>query len=268
MIINPYKLGSRGAKEIKKALRELGEKAFILQRPPESRNSLIVNWGNSQFDYPTDSLVVVNDPFNVYCMSNKVKFFESTNGSIDTLEWTRNRDKALAWNSIVFARLKIEASGGKGIIVWSPDEMLHIGDLPLAPLYTRYVPKTHEYRLHMARGLRDKGFTVMLAQRKVFVKTPERPSPTDWKVRSHDNGFIFQSQPTLEKLPAKVINAANNIMVEHFPDLHFCALDVMYHDKQDQAWVIEGNTAPGLENNSVHIYAEYFRALDREHKSL
>lgn len=268
MIINPYKVGSRGAYAIKAALKELSVPAFTLRRPPNRKGGLIVNWGNSSFDYPTEGFVIVNDPFQVSLMSNKVKFFESTANSKDVLEWTRNKDKAVAWNSVVFARTKIEASGGKGIIVWNPEDVLHHGELPNAPLYTRYVPKTHEYRLHMARTLRGEGFTIMLAQRKVFVKSDVRPAPLDWKVRSHDNGFIFQSQPTLEKLPKAVIDAAVRVMDEHFPRLHFAALDVMYHNKRDQAWVIEGNTAPGLENGTVNIYAEYFRALEREHKSL
>lgn len=266
MIINPYKVGSRGAYAIKAALKEQGVSAHTLRRKPNRAGSLIVNWGNSQIDYPTEGFVVVNDPFEVHCMSNKVKFFENTRHSEDTLEWTQNRDTALAWNSVVFARTKIEASGGKGIIVWNPEEVLHHGDLPHAPLYTRYVPKTHEYRLHMARSLTGKSFTVMLAQRKVFVKTATRPAPLDWKVRSHDNGFIFQSQPDFDKLPSNVIDAAMRVMVEHFPKLHFCALDVMYHDKRNKAYVIEGNTAPGLENGTVKLYADYFKALEQEYR--
>lgn len=265
MIINPYKVGSRGAYAIKAALQKLGVQAHTLRRAPNRKNSLIVNWGNSQFDYPMGGYTVVNTPGEVHAMSNKIKFFENTEKSKDVLEWTRNKDTAAAWNSVVFVRTKIEASGGKGIIVWNPED--RSCDLPSAPLYTRYVPKTHEYRLHMARSLRGEGFTIMLAQRKVFVKTPARPVPTDWKVRSHDNGFIFQSQPDLERLPRAVVTAAGRVMGEHFPRLHFCALDVMYHDKRDQAWVIEGNTAPGLENGTVDVYAKYFFELEKEHKS-
>lgn len=260
MIINPYKNGSRGAKEIKNALRARGVKVWTLQKPPAHRKHLIINWGNSEFQYPTEQLTVVNDPFQTYSMSNKVNFFENTLHSKDVLEWTRSREKALEWGGIVFARTKVEASGGRGIIVWEPGA----DDLPLAPLYTKYVPKTHEYRLHMARRLKGKGFTVMLAQRKVFVKTPQRPSPTDWKVRSHDNGFIFQTHPTHDNIPSKVMAAAGRVMSEHFSGLHFAALDVMYHDGRDKAWVIEGNTAPGLENASISIYADYFEQLDKE----
>lgn len=268
MIINPWKKGSRGAYAVRDCLREMKVPCFTLQREPNTKTALIVNWGNSAFDYETKGRTVVNDPFQVSAMTNKVNFFENTQHSKDVLEWTRNRDKALDWNSVVFARTKVEASGGAGIIVWNPEEVLHHGDLPHAPLYTKYVPKTHEYRLHMARSLRGTGFTVMLAQRKVFVKTLQRPAPLDWKVRSHDNGFIFQSQPNFEKVPVAVMDSAGRVMSEHFPNLHFCALDVMYHDKRDKAWVIEGNTAPGLENNSVSVYAEYFRALEKEHKNV
>jgi hypothetical protein len=223
-----------------------------------------VNWGNSRFNYGGTEFCIVNDPVFVSMMSNKLKFFTNCGHDKAVLIWTQDRQEALDWKTKVFARTKLEGSGGAGIVVFDPEDTAAL--LPQAPLYTQYVPKTHEYRLHMARSLRGNGFTVMLAQRKVFVKTDERPAPLDWKVRSHDNGFIFQAQPDLEKLPPSVIDVATRVMSVHFRDLHFAALDVMYHDKRQQAWVIEGNTAPGLENNTVSIYADYFAALEKERK--
>jgi hypothetical protein len=225
---------------------------------------LIVNWGNSEFEYPQYGLTIVNDPQWVGKMTNKVRFFETVGHDRCVLVWTRDYDTAKSWGTRVFARTKIEASGGAGIEIYDPEDPTF--SLPKAPLYTQYVPKTHEYRLHMARSLTGSGFTLMLAQRKVFVKTDQRPAPLDWKVRSHDNGFIFQRQPDLERVPSEVINAAVKVMEEHFSGLHFAALDVMYHDKRKQAWVIEGNTAPGLENNTVSVYADYFTSLDKENK--
>lgn len=276
MIINPYKQGSRSAKSIKLCLRDRGVKTWTLTRAPNDPRALIVNWGSSNFQYPTDGLCVVNDPFWTYNMSNKVKFFETCLRSTDTVGWTRNRDTALewarnkekerdVWSTVVFARTKIEASGGKGIVVWDGDKQPP-EELPAAPLYTKYVPKTHEYRLHLVRTLRGKSFTVMLAQRKVFVKKHPNDVPRDWKVRSHGNGFIFQTHPTFDKIPAKVMDAAGRIMTECFPGLHFAALDVMYHDKRDEAYVLEGNTAPGLENDTIKAYADYFQSLEHERK--
>jgi hypothetical protein len=269
MIINPYKLGSRGAKALRDKLRDRDVKCWTLQRAPKSMHALIVNWGSSGIDYPLEGKHVVNHPSQVALMSNKVKFFEATKGSDDTVVWTRDHDTALEWGTKVFARTKVEASGGEGIVVFDP-ETDSLETLPRAPLYTRYVPKTHEYRLHLARGLNHKGFTVMLVQRKVFVKTPERPAPLDWKVRSHANGFIFQAYPMVNvemRVPAVVMEAAGRVMAGYFPDLHFAALDVMYHDKHRKAYVIEGNTAPGLENDTINVYADYLAALEKEHKS-
>ena len=276
MIINPYKQGSRSAKAIKLALRDRGIKVWTLTRAPNNPNALVVNWGSSNFEYPTERLTVVNDPYETYNMSNKVKFFENTLHSTDTLGWTRNREVALewakakskdrdVWSTVVFARTKIEASGGKGIVIWDAETDAP-EKLPLAPLYTKYVPKTHEYRLHFVRTLAGRGFTCMLAQRKVFVKKHPQDVPRDWKVRSHANGFVFQTNPDHTRIPAKVMDAGLRIMSDHFPRLHFAALDIMYHDKRDQAWVIEGNTAPGLENDTIRLYADYFHSLEHEHK--
>lgn len=264
VIINSYKNGSRSAKKIKTLLRQRIVDCWTRQLSPKNPQSLVINWGNSAFQYPIPENVV-NHPAAVGKMTNKIRFFEATEGSKDVLEWTKNKEVALKWATPVFARTKIEASGGKGIIVFDP-ETDEAATLPSAPLYTRYVPKTHEYRLHLARSLKGKKFQCLLAQRKVFVKTPERPSPLDWKVRSHDNGFIFQRQPEMDRIPVPVMDSACRVMSTYFPDLHFVALDVMYHQKRNQAWVIEGNTAPGLENASVSVYADYFQALEKEHK--
>lgn len=266
MIIHPYKLGSRGAKALRDSLRKRGVKCWTIQRPPRGQNALIVNWGASEFEYNPGGFRVLN--VNVSKMSNKISFFEATKGSEDVLDWTRDREVAIAWGTKVFCRTKVEASGGEGIIVFDP-ETDSADQMPYAPLYTKYAPKTHEYRLHLARSLNGEGFQAMLVQRKVFVKTPERPSPLDWKVRNHANGFIFQSYPPIavrERVPRNVMEAAGRVMGTYFADLHFAALDVMYHDKKDKAYVIEGNTAPGLENQTISVYSDYLAALEQEHR--
>jgi D-alanine-D-alanine ligase-like ATP-grasp enzyme len=53
-------------------------------------------------------------------------------------------------------------------------------------------------------------------------------------------------------------------MAQHFGEMHFAALDVLYHHPSGKAVICEGNTAPGLENNTVNIYAEYLLGLNEE----
>ena len=90
-----------------------------------------------------------------------------------------------------------------------------------------------------------RGQGVIFTQRK--VKDPEIDEPKTWKVRSHDNGFIFQ-----HKSP----DGSNGLVVPE--DVHrqallafeawggdFGGVDVMV-DRQGETFVLEINSAPSL----------------------
>jgi hypothetical protein len=198
-------------------------------------------------------------------MSDKTKFFEKVGHDKIFLQWTTDRSIASEWGTKgekIFVRHLTRGSGGRGIDVWTASGGTII---PLAPLYTRHQKKTHEYRIHMARSLRGDTFEPILVQRKVF--RPELQSaPKSWDIRSHDNGFIFQAYPDekIKELPKEIFAVARTAMGKHFKDMHFAALDVLYHQPSDTAIICEGNTAPGLESNTVDVYANYFMGLEAE----
>jgi hypothetical protein len=262
LIIHPYKIGSRSAKRLKEAMNAAaGSKVVhILQRQPKSRRSLIINWGASEIAYPEEQHWIINHPAFVKIMSDKILFFKEIGDTDDVLVWTTSTLQAEAWlatGSKVFARELTRASGGRGIHVLEPGTPA--SSIPKVPLYTRHQPKTHEYRLHMARSLNGCEFEPILIQRKVWKNVGEQPKT--WDVRSHDNGFIFQSYPDQTKIPERVLEVSRQVMAKNFSDMHFAALDILYHKPTDRAVVCEGNTAPGLENNTVDIYAKYFSEL-------
>lgn len=266
MIINPYKLGSRSAKRIKEAINQVHDRkvCWVLQRQPRGR-ALIVNWGNGNILYPEGQNWIINAPADVRDMSDKISFFKRLNNDDICLKWTTDRKQATEWgaHSKVFVRALTRGSGGRGIDVW---EAAGGRDCPIAPLYTQHQPKTHEYRIHMARSLTGSEFEPILCQRKVWVKK-DGQQPKSWDVRSHDNGFIFQTHPDHATLPKRALDVARKCMAKYFGDMHFAALDVLYHKPSDVAVVCEGNTAPGVENNTVDVYAHYFRGLMEEFKN-
>lgn len=263
MIINPYKRGSRGAKALKEALRQQGEKSYIVTKTPQSTKAMIINWGNSEFDFNTSSYpFIVNTPGLVADMTNKRRFFHRVGHSELIPKWTLLRAEALGWNTKTMARTVLEGSGGKGIVVWNPDDQ-GPEELPEAPLYVKYENKTHEFRVHMARSFYGQKFEPILVQRKIFRKTEQKPQPSSWDVRNHASGFVYVREsgyPT----PSKVLNVASDFMEQHFGNLHFVALDIIYHDRRDAAYVLEGNTAPGLEGNTIEVYAKYFSEIRKE----
>lgn len=273
MIIHPYKLGSRSAKRLKDAMNEKCDHHIVsvLQRPPKSRRALIINWGSAEIAYPEGQHWIINSPKDVSSMSDKVKFFERVGHNDDFLTWSTDQADAVGWgvnvqDTKVFVRHLTRGSGGRGIDVWTASGGT---PCPSAPLYTKHQPKTHEYRLHMGRSLDGCDFDPILIQRKVWRSKDEQPK--SWDVRSHDNGFIFQAYPPAEgvaggwpKVPKPVLEVARRAMARHFGEMHFAALDVLFHQPTNKAVICEGNTAPGLENNTVNVYAEYLLGLNEE----
>lgn len=267
MIIHPYKIGSRGAKRLREAMNtQAGRKvAWVLQRAPKaSRSSLIVNWGGQQMLYPEGNHWVINPPSECQIMSDKVKFFERVGNDKHFLAWTTDRSTAGEWGvkSKIFVRHLTRGSGGRGIDVWTSGS----GEpIPSAPLYTQHQPKTHEFRVHLHRSLSGTEFLPLLIQRKVWKDVNVQPKT--WDVRSHDNGFIFQTYPeevVVERVPKTAIEVATSAMARYFPKMHFAALDILYHKPTDTAVICEGNTAPGVENDTVNKYAAYLRGLEEE----
>lgn len=266
MIISPYKHGSRGAKALQASIRNRGVKCFVLQKQPRDPKAIIINWGRSDFEWPTNGYpFIINTPGVVADMTNKRRFFKRVGHSKYVPEWTTDPQEAFNWNCKVMARMTLEGSGGKGIVVWDP-EVEGKQDVPFpnnAPLYTKYENKTHEFRIHLGRAFYGDEFAPFLIQRKIFQKSENRLVPTNWEVRNHANGFVFvrdSGYPT----PRLVIDTARNFMGEHFPQIHFVALDVIFHEKRNACFVLEGNTAPGLEGQTVQSYTEYFKLLQEE----
>ena len=76
----------------------------------------------------------------------------------------------------------------------------------------------------------------------------------NWKVRNHDNGFIFQIEDF--DLPEDCEKQA--IAAVEALDLDFGAVDVVYNGKEQKAYVLEVNSAPGLSGTTLDKYVEVF----------
>jgi len=140
----------------------------------------------------------------------------------------------------IVVRNVLTGSEGNGIVIVPKNEIV-----PDAPLYTEYVFKVNEYRVHVA------GSEVIDTQKK--IRDPNKII-TDWKVRSHANGFIFARnsvQPNDDRsdLALDAIAALS---------LDFGAVDII-EDKEENFYVLEVNTAPGLEGQTVESYTKAFR---------
>lgn len=257
--------GGRPSESARKLANAIGGRRLRAEGPPIVVGT-VVNWGSSQqLPGRIRANRTLNDPLAVQVASNKLAFFEAVGESARTPEWTSDRDRAVQWRErgdTVVARTLLRASGGDGIVICEPGGV----DIPNAPLYTKYVPKTHEYRVHIRREVASDGVGdwagVIMVQRKV-----RRPGHEviNWKVRNLENGFIYQLEDLYppgrdSDVPPDVIEQAQRAIYQG-TTLDFGAVDVMWHEGRAKAYVLEINTAPGLEERTAKKYAEALKQL-------
>lgn len=248
MFIYPYKQGSESAKLLAK---ELGAKRIMLEgsKFKGSPDKVVINWGSSSLSDEALKCKVVNKPESVSVAADKLAFFKTVSDVSRVPKWTTNRIEAIAWNvdgHIILARHKLTGNSGEGI------EVIDYGEMPDAPLYVQYVPKKQEYRVHVFNG------EVVDVQRKARRKdVPDEA--INWRIRNHDNGFIFARGEALGEVPDDVLVQAVNAVKAC--GLDFGAADVIYNDKQQLAFVLEVNTAPGLSGATLTGYVERLAKL-------
>jgi glutathione synthase/RimK-type ligase-like ATP-grasp enzyme len=161
--------------------------------------------------------------------------------SIESLTYTTAREEALQWigdKKTVFARLLTRSSEGKGIVVSETPEFLL-----LAPVYTLYRKKKKEFRVHI---FKDKVVAVLEKRRKVDYTGDK----SDTKIRNTANGYVFCSSDVVE--PDGIRNLA--LAASKVTTSDFKGVDIGYNEKQNQLFVIEVNSAPGIEGSNVTKY--------------
>lgn len=247
MNIYPYKMGSVPAKELAERLgvKRLKHKGSTFKGSPDK---VVLNWGASKIDNPEIlKCKIINHPDAVKFASNKLNFFKANAVEDGARIPPFTEDGAfvkeqLAKGQVVIARTVLNGNSGQGIVVMENPE-----DFVEAPLYTLYVSKKQEYRVHVFNG------EVLDIQRKARRKdVPD--DQVNWKIRNHDNGFIFARGEALGVVPQDVLDQAKRAVVKC--NLDFGAVDVIFNDREQKAFVLEVNTAPGLSGSTLDNYVE------------
>lgn len=252
--IYPYMAGSRSVNALAK---ELGIRKIRRENSNyvAREGDVIINWGCSELPFEVNKAHVLNPPEKVSMCSNKLRFFkfleenpEAVEG-INVPDWTEDKKVVQEWlkkGDIVFGREKLTGNGGEGIVEYNPtNPNVEVAD---APLYVKYVPKKWEYRVHVFGG------KVLSVQRKA-LRNDVRRENANWRIRNHAGGFIFARNEDHEPSP-KVLAQAERI--SEITNLDFFAVDIIYNQYQDKAYILEVNTAPGLEGTTLKEYVEAF----------
>lgn len=251
--IYPYNMGSKSAKLVAEALR-----VPLIKRVRSnfvgSNRKKVINWGCQEVSREVSKCVVLNEPRLVADVANKLRFFQKMTNirGLNIPKWTTNRQEALEIvrrGSNLVVRALLSSSGGRGTSVVNGRPDANLGHIPHAPLYTQYIKKDAEFRIHVVGG------RVIDATRKVAAAGRE---PTNWQIRSHDNGFIFQRQGT-DTHRGYPKSCEQALIAMRASGLYFGGVDVIYNQREDKAYVLEINSAPGIEGTTVAKYAEAFR---------
>jgi len=241
-----YKMGSRSAKALAdalgaKTLKHVGSK--YKQRPED----LIINWGSGACPYKGAN--VANQPDIVVVASNKLTAFQRMKeANVSIPDFYVNAADIPAEAYPVMCRTILCGHSGRGIVVANnPDELVP------APLYTKYVKKQDEYRIHCLRK-RGEDTSIISVQKKAKRREADN---VNYKIRNLENGFVYIRDGI--DPPAMVLEEAKKAL--EAVGLAFGAVDVIWNEKGRRAYVLEINTAPGLEGQTVQDYANAFKNL-------
>jgi glutathione synthase/RimK-type ligase-like ATP-grasp enzyme len=239
-----YKVGSASAKALAAAL---GIKRIKHDGKKLQVRGGILNWGASRFKRDLAHDGVLNPPDRVAIASNKLETFKALDGEVNIPEWAECPVKAAKWLADGFdvvCRLKLNGHSGEGIELVKGGEGV---EFPDAPLYTKYIKKKDEFRIHVFQG------NAFFIQRKARNKDiPD--DQVNWKIRNHSNGFIFAHKDVEVDDEAKR-NACDAVACL---GLDFGAVDIVLGT--DRKWyVLEVNTACGLEGTTLEKCVEQFK---------
>lgn len=138
---------------------------------------------------------------------------------------------------VVFGRKLLNSSCGKGIVV-----MQTVDQVVPCPVYTIYRKKKREFRVHI---FKDK--VVAVKEKK---QRADWDGPRDTKIRNLANGYVFC---TCDNEPAGLRELALKAAPVVASD--FAGVDIGYNEHLNELFVIEVNSAPGIEGSNVEAYA-------------
>lgn len=246
--IFPYKMGSASARRLAEALdatRVRPDGRYV----PRAHHT-IVNWGNSQ---PPNWLDRVRSPMlnrieQVRLASNKLHTFRRLQEVGVTIpEFTTEADVAANWvdnGYTVLARTTLTGHSGAGIHLMNQETAVTNGVTRIvpAPLYVKYIKKQHEYRVHVFNG------AIIDVQQKKRAR--DFAGVVNNQIRNHHNGWIYAREDIVYDQQVATLAIAAVAAL----GLDFGAVDIIWNSNRRQGYVLEVNTAPGLEGTTLQNY--------------
>jgi len=245
--ILPYKMYSQSAKRLAEQLQLL--RVWPKKWKPKQKD-LVINWGNSKIPakWLGRDCIWLNHPLYVSWSCNKLTTLKKLQeAGVSIPPFTEDVGIAHDWieeGETVLARTLLRSHSGKGIHIITDH-----GSMVDAPLYTKYMKKKDEYRVHIFDG------NIIDVQQKKQSK--EAVGNTHFQVRNHGNGWVYcrdgidPPQIVLDE-SVKAITAIG---------LDFGCVDIGYNEYYHQAVVYEVNSAAGLFGTTLNKYVDEFQRV-------
>jgi glutathione synthase/RimK-type ligase-like ATP-grasp enzyme len=245
--LDPYKPRSRSARIMAKHLGVLRTTPHQIRK--HGTFDMIINWGNTQRRFP--NAIYINSPEAVaHACDKEASLRIFTQVGVPCPDFTTDKARATEWRGaglVVVARTLLRANSGRGIILCGGE---HGGPLPYAPLYTKYVKKAEEYRVHVVAG---QVIDVAQKRKRRVVDNDE----VNYQVRNACNGWVFCRDGV--EPPDPVLDAGRAAVTAL--GLEFGAVDIGWNVRNEAACVYEVNTAPGVEGSTLDRYKAAFLEL-------
>lgn len=239
----PYVKGSKSAKAL---VQSLQPGAIIKKETtPLVGSKLLLNWGKSNIRFNLSGATVLNKPEAVKNASNKLSALNiMKQAGVSVCDFTTDINVAKSWitedNRIVLCRTLLKSNSGKGIVLAKTVE-----ELVPAPLYTKYVRKSSEYRLHVFNGE-----VIDFVEKKKRQGYNELTPGFNKYVRSYENGWVM----TRQDVCVSDVIKQQSVQAVACLGLDFGAVDVVVSSYDGTAYVLEVNTAPGLQGSTIESY--------------
>lgn len=153
---------------------------------------------------------------------------------------SRDRARDLGSKQVV-CRALTNSSEGRGITICNVDDP----NMPNVPLYTAYIPKKKEYRVHVWNN------EVIDVVEKRRRRSPDGATQ-EFQVRNTANGYVFCRDNVVVADDVRPLALAAVSALGR----SYGAVDIIWNEKQNKSYVLEVNSRPGMQGTTVKKYAD------------
>lgn len=254
--ILPYKMGSESAKDLAGLLDCLRVRADGDYTPKHLQT--VCNWGYSGTPVWMErararGVRILNKPSAVNVAAHKLNALQALQAAgVSVPKFTTDINTAKTWlrtGHTVVERHELRGNSGAGIRIVNLDDPDMDKEINHAPLYTQFINKTAEFRVHIFNG------EVIDYIEKRRVSSERRDESFNKYISSVECGWTFcrtniREISEVKELAIKAVKVLG---------LDFGAVDIVYFD--NRAYVLEVNAAPGLAGTTLVKYGNALRKI-------